>query len=242
MYPGNGCVMVVKSFPKLVWVVEGELTLRFPGEEWRLSAGMVAIIPAGLERGLECASPICETRGLSVKGRRAATMLAGFGFELPLACEAGACPVSSFVRLEEVIQDMTLAGIRAAWGSLFEVLSLIATGGAGSGVETVIAERARSEIDSNLGSVELNVNWLADRLAVDRSRLSRLFKASYGVSPIAYVIHRRVQTAMNLLSSTDWPVRRIARECGIANPDYFSRLFKREVGTRPGEFRAGDGA
>jgi AraC family transcriptional regulator of adaptative response / methylphosphotriester-DNA alkyltransferase methyltransferase len=44
--------------------------------------------------------------------------------------------------------------------------------------------------------------------------------------------------AKKLLLETDFSIAVVAGECGFANQNYFSKLFKRETGLSPTAFRA----
>ena len=57
------------------------------------------------------------------------------------------------------------------------------------------------------------------------------------MSPVNYLIELRLNRAKELLKYTPLPVNEIALSVGIANPYYFSRLFKKHTGTSPTEYR-----
>jgi AraC family transcriptional regulator of arabinose operon len=51
----------------------------------------------------------------------------------------------------------------------------------------------------------------------------------------------RLDAARRLLATTDLPVQAVARQVGYADPLYFSRVFRREVGKSPTGFREATG-
>ena len=53
-----------------------------------------------------------------------------------------------------------------------------------------------------------------------------------------WITERRMVEARRLLAETDWPVARVGRAIGIADPAYFSRVFARTVGVPPRRWRA----
>jgi AraC family transcriptional regulator len=63
------------------------------------------------------------------------------------------------------------------------------------------------------------------------------FKATTGMSPHRFVLARRMHRAVLLLAETDLPVPEVAAAVGFSNISHFRRLFRREVGVRPGELR-----
>lgn len=68
--------------------------------------------------------------------------------------------------------------------------------------------------------------------------LSRLFTASLGVAPMAYLGRIRIERAAALLRRTDDTVGQIARAVGYGSPEHFSRLFRRAFGAKPTIYRA----
>lgn len=67
------------------------------------------------------------------------------------------------------------------------------------------------------------------------SNLEKIFKRSFGLSPVAYRNHLRVQHAKQLLLNGA-RVAETATKVGFANEFYFSRVFKNQTGQTPGEF------
>jgi len=66
----------------------------------------------------------------------------------------------------------------------------------------------------------------------------RLFRAVYGVTPLAYLTRLRVDRARRLLRDSEEPVTSIGMAVGFESPAAFSRRFSREVGTSPRQYRA----
>ncbi len=68
--------------------------------------------------------------------------------------------------------------------------------------------------------------------------LNRLFGRHLGTSPLHWVADRRVDRACGLLASTPLSVAQVARRVGIADPYYFSRVFKQRTGIAPTTWRS----
>ena len=67
--------------------------------------------------------------------------------------------------------------------------------------------------------------------------VSRLFKEGTGSGFKEYVINKRLERAMELLTTTDTPVGEIARSVGFENSTYFSTAFKKHYGISPTQLR-----
>lgn len=78
--------------------------------------------------------------------------------------------------------------------------------------------------------------WAAE-LGVSVSYLNEAVRSATGRTPARLVREAQVLEAKRLLASTTLTVRGVAREVGFADPAYFCRFFRREVGSSPGEFR-----
>ncbi|WP_052675780.1 AraC family transcriptional regulator [Paenibacillus sp. IHBB 10380] len=67
--------------------------------------------------------------------------------------------------------------------------------------------------------------------------LSRQFKRRTGRSPIEYVIQARMARAKELMIRTDATAQEIAASVGYSDVFYFTRLFKKQVGMTPGQYK-----
>lgn len=65
----------------------------------------------------------------------------------------------------------------------------------------------------------------------------RSFRLYTGVTPMQYIISLRIAHAQQLLQSTEYNVTEIAAMVGYENPLYFSRLFRRQTGVSPSEYK-----
>jgi len=81
------------------------------------------------------------------------------------------------------------------------------------------------------------VNYLAAALNVSPRYLSDLLKQETGKTAIELIHLYLISEAKNLLIGADQSVSEIAYGLGFENPPYFSRLFKKEVGMTPYEFK-----
>lgn len=65
----------------------------------------------------------------------------------------------------------------------------------------------------------------------------RKFSALFHMTPLAYMLGRRLDLARQLLLSTDLTLEKVAHRSGFQNAFYLSRVFKREYGVSPSEYR-----
>jgi len=86
-------------------------------------------------------------------------------------------------------------------------------------------------------ATDLSLKAQAERLHVNPSYLSALFKNEVGCTLTEYVTQKRIAHAILLLNSTELQIQTIAHDCGITDVCYFSRTFKKLVGKTPSEYR-----
>jgi AraC-like DNA-binding protein len=67
--------------------------------------------------------------------------------------------------------------------------------------------------------------------------VSREFRRVMGLSPIEYLLECRIVQAKQLLTSTDWTMKRIAEWLGFSQSSYFIRKFRESQGITPDHFR-----
>ncbi|TDU81182.1 helix-turn-helix protein [Prosthecobacter fusiformis] len=85
---------------------------------------------------------------------------------------------------------------------------------------------------------DLSNPFLADRSGMSLERFIRAFRQHTGQTPAAYVTATRLRLAGEALALTDKTIDQIAIEHGFPNRHYFTRLYTRQFGCGPAEFRA----
>ncbi|NMM93017.1 AraC family transcriptional regulator [Bifidobacterium sp. DSM 109957] len=83
----------------------------------------------------------------------------------------------------------------------------------------------------------ISVAWVAERINVDRSYLSRVFHRETGLTIKEYIERIRLSRASDLLYMTDMGLGEVAGECGYANVDALTRNFREIRGITPSEYR-----
>lgn len=101
---------------------------------------------------------------------------------------------------------------------------------------TGYVEKAINYIKCNY-SRPVTIQEVADYIGLDRSQLFRLFKLHMDLSPQQYIINFRVAKACELMGSADLSIEEIAHSVGFEYLSYFFRIFKRETGMTPLQYR-----
>lgn len=95
----------------------------------------------------------------------------------------------------------------------------------------------RKRLETGLTLAELSAQF-----GISRFHLVRWFRARTGLPPMEYFIRLRIEKACLLLDRSNQPVHEVARECGYADPYYFSRIFRKTMGLSPLHYRKGRAA
>ncbi len=99
-----------------------------------------------------------------------------------------------------------------------------------------LTSRAKDFIDEHY-TENIKLEDIARAVNVDVYKLAKVFKAQIGISPMRYVVLRRIGEAQNLLINTDMTITRIALSVGYNNSNYFQNVFKDFMQMTPKEYR-----
>lgn len=83
----------------------------------------------------------------------------------------------------------------------------------------------------------LTLEQLSEEAHMSKYYLSHAFKREYGVSPINYLISRRISESKYLLAETDLSMSQVSQLLGFSSLSYFSQTFRKTQGISPMEFR-----
>ena len=83
----------------------------------------------------------------------------------------------------------------------------------------------------------LSLESLAIRFSINKNYLSTRFHRETGRTVTDYINGIRVQRAADLLGKTALSMQEIAEQCGFADANYFTRIFKKVHGLSPNEYR-----
>ena len=97
------------------------------------------------------------------------------------------------------------------------------------------AQRARDYLHANLER-DIGLEDLAQACGIDRFRLTRAFKAAFGLAPHAYLIQLRLARARRLLAQGQTPTE-VAMALGFADQSHLGRWFRRAYQLTPADYR-----
>lgn len=83
----------------------------------------------------------------------------------------------------------------------------------------------------------LTLEKISSEFFISQSNLSHCFKKETGLSPMQYMMQRRIGEAQSLLVETSTAIQDIEYRLGFSDSAHFSKMFKKYVGVTPKEYR-----
>ncbi|MCP8898000.1 GlxA family transcriptional regulator [Gilvimarinus xylanilyticus] len=84
----------------------------------------------------------------------------------------------------------------------------------------------------------INIGELAQRFGMSTRTFNRRFKEATGCAPLEYLRQVRINTAQDLLRSSNYSITEIAAQVGYADTAYFTERFKQQLDITPSDYRA----
>lgn len=136
-----------------------------------------------------------------------------------------------------------LEGYETVCQNTLEILFIHLLRGNDFAVNAVTGNRGNTElasvkryIDENY-SANITLDLLAEFAHINKYYLVHSFTKEYGISPINYLIARRVTESKHLLARTDYPLAKISSLLGFSSPSYFSQVFRNNQNMSPSDYR-----
>jgi AraC-like DNA-binding protein len=83
----------------------------------------------------------------------------------------------------------------------------------------------------------IGVTDMAGVVKMSRFHFTRLFQKAWGLSPGRYLGLVRLEKAMQLVREGGFTIKELAHQCGFGTANYFSKVFRKHYGVRPGRVK-----
>ena len=176
----------------------------------------------------------CHLLCLLLTGAAPAQLLAGLP-EQPFSARGETCPGAA--ELMGRLAGEEASSSRARSQMVFALLCELATADSAAPPLPPLAAAAIEDIRQNYAGL-YGVEELSERLGVSKSHLIRVFTAAVGVPPGRYLTGVRIEAAMKLLLHREYSLDVVASLCGFSGANYLCRVFKKETGQTPAQWRA----
>ncbi|MFB9327775.1 response regulator [Paenibacillus aurantiacus] len=104
--------------------------------------------------------------------------------------------------------------------------------------EGSLVSRVKSYLEQNMSDPDLGLTSTAAAFFISPGHLGRLMKKETGQTFVEYLTNIRMKRAETLLKRTDLRGYEVGEQVGIADPHYFSIVFKKNIGRSVNEYRS----
>ncbi|MBN2651708.1 MAG: helix-turn-helix transcriptional regulator, partial [Spirochaetales bacterium] len=129
--------------------------------------------------------------------------------------------------IDEVFEDLISLGKDIA--NLFEARKISRNSDLNSKIISLV--------NDNLFDLNFSMDIVADHFGMNKDYLLKFFKSQNGISFNEFVTKARLNGAVNYLEKTNHSIAEISVMCGFGSVVTFMRVFKKEFGITPGDFR-----
>ncbi|MBQ2732990.1 MAG: helix-turn-helix domain-containing protein [Clostridia bacterium] len=145
-----------------------------------------------------------------------------------------------FIKLLNMYSSPSPSSRADAMAALYSIYAAIIT----MKNETYIAgtlkekmSRVKEYIDLHFNDASLSIAALAGMAGISEVYFRRIFAAQHGCPPSQYLLSVRLKNAKTYLSYPFLAVEECAAKSGFSSAQYFCRVFKKELGVTPSEYR-----
>ena len=105
-----------------------------------------------------------------------------------------------------------------------------------------ISQTIQEAIINNYTDCDFSLDAVYASIAYSKEYVRKIFIKEYGISPLAYLMEKRIDCAKQLLlrrnnNDSNYSIKEIAQMSGFSDPLYFSRYFKKITGVSPKEYK-----
>lgn len=229
---------------QILYVANGKTHFWFDGREKIVSAGhMVLYKPEEIQKYVYYLEDNPEVFWIHFTGSDVKNILAYHGISLDEhVFYCGVLPDYKAL-FRKIIQELQLCryGYEDYIASLFNDILLLVDRQQHEQKKTTgnvqeQIERAAAYFNENYNT-KISIDDYAESLHISTNWFIHNFKQYAGMSPAQYILSLRMVNAQSLLERTTYNIKEISEIVGYENPLYFSRVFKKEIGKSPAQYR-----
>jgi iron complex transport system substrate-binding protein len=235
------------QFLEIVYVTQGRIQMILDGTEYYAEKGDCLVIRPGtmadlvsdcsfsrhahLSVGIECAMESSEGE---VPPKDEHSFVFTFRTKSRLAL-----PETFSSLFEELIHAYQQSETNLATGLFLQLCSILSPkeGPSAQHKSSAYTRKIKDYIEHNYQK-HITIPFLADYLSITPEYASSVFRRETGETIITYLNRTRIRVAKDLLQNRSISIQYIAEQVGIPDDAYFSRLFKKEEGISPREYRS----
>lgn len=102
--------------------------------------------------------------------------------------------------------------------------------------EKTPAEKIHSYIQENYMK-DITLSTIAGYFYQTPQNIAKIFKSQYHMTVVHFILKMRMDRACELLRKDEWNITQIAEMTGYEDTNYFCRVFKKQIGMTPMQYR-----
>lgn len=249
--PGHAFGPTVRSHYLIHYVCRGRGIFEAHGKRWPVGPGQgFLILPGQMTYYAADVSEPWEYRWVGYMGPLAAALThrARLSQEQPLFTAGPQGEIGEILAgIDRDTAGFSRSGLsqQSALGGLLRFMARIAESGLALDSLTPVPlegafEKACWFFQGRLDR-QVTVEEAAAFVGLSRSQLFRVFKATAGISPKAYLVDLKLRKAQELLAATSLSIQAVSLSAGFQSPAHFTALFQKHLGLTPSAYRLARG-
>lgn len=232
------------DFHHFLYIVEGECEATVDGAVVRMGKSNALLVPPGTPHSLVfpvAMSSRCDI--FHVKCVLDDDLAASIPSGTAIDCAAYDFEMESALNLLARTVNRKPSNVERAFSSIIHYLSFAireCCGGKAGNVEPLTDMRIKvaiAKLEDNIKASPPSTEKLAKLLGLNKSYFIRFFKKHVGVSPMEYLLKRKMEEASKMLLFSSVRISDIAAALGYSNCHHFSSQFKKHFGLPPKSYR-----
>lgn len=222
-----------KNFLQLFWGIRGVASLKHKNKEILLKPNTVAFYLPGDLHEVSLKSGPLEYCWLTIDGNNVNDLIKTFKITRNIR-KTGPCPVDLFESLKLNLHNYNVQGEFLASADGYKILCLAL---AGETKENTLTERFKQIVKENLSNCQLQTSNIAAMLKIHPTTLNRNIQSATGMTPVEYITALKMQHVLEMIKASDKTFKEIAEEFGFSNANYLAKVFRKNFGCSPSQFR-----
>ncbi len=232
---------ILPGYDKFYYIIDGSCTIKINGAEYTARPNQLFLLPYNSVQTLYTEPESTVTKHwfhCSLPcGDRDITEL----INLPHFIEVKDSDYieNLFLKLYKKEKEQSLTAKLEQKALVLEMLAYYIKASRGTEIDISIDGRITqilSYINDNL-SKDISLEELSEMMHFNPSYFIRFFKSATGITPISYILNRRIALAQKLLLDEKATIKDVSLKAGFQNTRYFSRYFKKITGFSPASYQ-----
>ncbi len=235
----------IADMSRLYYIISGEGRLEINGREYYPKPGQLFLMPQGIKQSYSYINENPFYKYWCHFTIRIGSMNFFDVIKLPHFIEIKDLNhiKDLYLKIISGIEMNDVYGLLTAKAALIDILALYMKS---CGYDNIVLfqsaekgnlESAAAYIEDNLHR-NISLEEVAREVYLHPVYFIRIFKKHFGITPIQYIIDRRISKAKELLANTVLSIHEVGESTGFSSPYYFSQTFKKKTGVSPTDYRA----